>query len=157
MIRPPPRSTRTATLFPYTALFRSIDPVLETVGRDLAVLAELGLELEYSLETHIHADHITAACRLRSLTGCKVAYPETDGLACADVLVNEVNPLQVGALTLQPLFTPGHTDAHHSYLLERPGALRLFTGDALLTDGCGRQVFPTGANRSEARRVGKER
>src|SRR3546814_9634402 len=43
-----------------------IDPVLETVGRDLAVLAELGLELEYSLETHIHADHITAACRLRS-------------------------------------------------------------------------------------------
>src|SRR3546814_1577852 len=111
MIRPPPRSTRTATLFPYTALFRSIDPVLETVGRDLAVLAELGLELEYSLETHIHADHITAACRLRSLTGCKVAYPETDGLACADVLVNEVNPLQVGALTLQPLFTPGHTDA----------------------------------------------
>src|SRR3546814_2167492 len=94
-----------------------IDPVLETVGRDQAVLAELGLELEYSLETHIHADHITAACRLRSLTGCKVAYPETDGLACADVLVNEVNPLQVGALTLQPLFTPGPTDAHHSYLL----------------------------------------
>src|SRR3546814_12307978 len=53
-----------------------IDPVLETVGRDLAVLAELGLELEYSLETHIHADHITAACRLRSLPGCKVASPE---------------------------------------------------------------------------------
>src|SRR3546814_18136472 len=56
-----------------------IDPVLETVGRDLAVLAELGLELEYSLETHIHADHITAAARLRSFTGCTVAYPETAG------------------------------------------------------------------------------
>src|SRR3546814_372823 len=68
----------------------------------------------------------------------------TDGLACADVLVNEVNPLQVGALTLQPLFTPGHTDAHHSYLLERPGALRIFTGDALLIDGCGRTDFQNG-------------
>lgn len=121
-----------------------LDPVLETVERDLAVLAELGLKLEYSLETHIHADHVTAACRLRSLTGCKVAYPETDGLACADVLVNEVNPLQVGTLTLQPLFTPGHTDAHHSYLLEHPGALRVFTGDALLIDGCGRTDFQNG-------------
>src|SRR3546814_3604619 len=55
-----------------------------------------------------------------------------------------VNPLQVGALTLQPLFTPGHTDAHHSYLLERPGALRIFTGDALLIDGCGRTDFQNG-------------
>src|SRR3546814_18115947 len=74
-----------------------------------------------------------------------------------------VNPLQVGALTLQPLFTPGHTDAHHSHLLERPGALRIFTGDALLSDGCGRTDSQNGdapalygsVTRSEDSRGGK--
>jgi len=54
-----------------------IDPVRETIDRDLAALRELDLTLQYTLETHIHADHITSAARLRSLTGCKVAYPET--------------------------------------------------------------------------------
>ena len=121
-----------------------LDPVLETIDRDLAALQELELELEYTLETHIHADHITSACRLRSLTGCKVAYPEMDGLACADVAVSEINPLSVGTLALQPLFTPGHTDAHHSYLVDLPGSLRVFTGDALLIDGCGRTDFQDG-------------
>lgn len=121
-----------------------LDPVLETADRDLAVLQELGLKLAFTLETHIHADHVTSACRLRSLTGCKVAYPEMDGLACADVAVSEVEPLRVGRLTLQPLFTPGHTDAHHSYLIDLPGAPRVFTGDALLIDGCGRTDFQDG-------------
>lgn len=121
-----------------------LDPVLETVDRDLACLQELGLTLEYTLETHIHADHVTSACRLRSLTGSKVAYPEMDGLACADFAVSEVNPLSVGSLTLQPLFTPGHTDAHHSYFVDLPGSGRVFTGDALLIDGCGRTDFQNG-------------
>lgn len=121
-----------------------LDPVLETVERDLAVLQELGLTLSHTLDTHIHADHVTSACRLRSLTGCKVAYPEMDGLACADVGVNETNPLSVGSLTFRPLFTPGHTDTHHSYLVDLPGSLRVFTGDALLIDGCGRTDFQNG-------------
>ena len=121
-----------------------LDPVLETLDRDLALLHELGLRLEYTLETHIHADHVTSACRLRSLTGCKVAYPEMDGLACADLAVSEVDPLRVGQVTLQPLFTPGHTSAHHSYLVDLPGALHAFTGDALLIDGCGRTDFQDG-------------
>jgi len=121
-----------------------LDPVLETVDRDLAVLQELGLTLEYSLETHIHADHVTSACRLRSLIGSKVAYPEMDGLPCADVSVSEANPLSVGSLTFQPLFTPGHTDAHHSYLIDLCVSRRVFTGDALLIDGCGRTDFQNG-------------
>lgn len=121
-----------------------LDAVLETVERDLSVLQELGLTLSHTLDTHIHADHVTAACRLRSLTGCKVAYPEMDNLPCADVGVSEMSPLEVGCLTFQPLFTPGHTDTHHSYLVEQPGSLRVFTGDALLIDGCGRTDFQNG-------------
>lgn len=87
-----------------------LDPVLETLDRDLSVLQELGLRLTYTLETHIHADHVTSACRLRNITGCKVAYPELDGLPCADVGVSEINSLTVGRLTFNPLYTPGHTD-----------------------------------------------
>lgn len=121
-----------------------LDPVLETLDRDLAVLQELELRLACTLETHIHADHVTSACRLRSVTGCKVAYPEMDGLACADIGVSEISPLTVGRLTFNPLYTPGHTDSHHSYLTDVAGATRIFTGDALLIDGCGRTDFQGG-------------
>ena len=121
-----------------------LDPVLETVDRDLAVLQELELTLASTLETHIHADHLTSASRLRSLTGCRTAYPALDHLPCADIGVAEDRPLSIGSLTLQPLFTPGHTDTHHSYLIEEPGILRVFTGDALLIDGCGRTDFQNG-------------
>ncbi len=121
-----------------------LDPVLETVERDLRVLQQLGLRLAYTLETHIHADHITSACRLRTLVGSKVACPALDALTCVDTPVSEERPLQVGTLTFKPLFTPGHTDAHHSYLVQLPGLLRVFTGDALLIDGCGRTDFQSG-------------
>lgn len=122
-----------------------VDPVLETADRDLAVLQELELGLAYTLETHIHADHITSAARLRSLTACKIAYPATDMPAQAEVAVSELDPLQVGALVVQPLFTPGHTDGHHSYLIDAAGGRRVLTGDALLIDGCGRTDFQGGS------------
>lgn len=121
-----------------------IDPVMETLERDLAVLQELGLELAYTLETHVHADHVTSASALRSVTGSKIAHPAVDGLPCVDIGVAEDRPLSVGALTLQPKFTPGHTDGHHAYLVETAGTLRAFTGDALLIDGCGRTDFQGG-------------
>jgi glyoxylase-like metal-dependent hydrolase (beta-lactamase superfamily II) len=121
-----------------------IDPVMETIERDLAAIQELNLELALTLETHVHADHVTSACRLRSLTGCKVACPAADALACADVGVSEERPLTVGSIKLEALFTPGHTDGHNSYVFEAPGVLRAFTGDALLIDGCGRTDFQNG-------------
>lgn len=122
-----------------------IDPVLETVERDLALIRQLGLRLAVTLDTHIHADHITSACRLRSLTGCKVACPAMDHLPCADVGLAEDAPLRLGSLELRALHTPGHTDTHHCYLLERDGMTRIFTGDALLIDGCGRTDFQNGS------------
>lgn len=121
-----------------------LDPVMETVERDLAALQALDLELAFTLETHVHADHVTSACRLRSLTACKVAYPAADAPACADVGVSEDAPLSFGSVKLEALFTPGHTDGHNSYVLEAPGVLRVFTGDALLIDGCGRTDFQNG-------------
>ncbi|HYD36217.1 MAG TPA: MBL fold metallo-hydrolase [Allosphingosinicella sp.] len=113
-----------------------IDPVLETVERDLAVLQALGLGLAWTLDTHIHADHVTGADRLRSLTSCRAASPP--GVAGACRIVSEIEPLEAGCVTVRALFTPGHSEEHHSYLVEAAGTARVFTGDLLLIGGCGR-------------------
>src|SRR5205085_11410435 len=121
-----------------------IDPVLETVDRDLQLLDELRLTLKYTIETHIHADHVTAAARLREATGCQCALPAKSDVDEADVAVREGEPILVGGLRLQPLYTPGHTDDHHCYLLDAADGARVFTGDALMIDGCGRTDFQNG-------------
>jgi glyoxylase-like metal-dependent hydrolase (beta-lactamase superfamily II) len=121
-----------------------IDPVYDTIERDLALVQELGLTLAYTLETHIHADHLTGARRAKLLVGSRIAAPKMDGLSCVDEGVEEGRAFQVGDLQLQPLFTPGHTDTHHAYVLEQQGTTRVFTGDCLLIDGCGRTDFQNG-------------
>lgn len=121
-----------------------IDPVLETVERDLNLLSDLQLTLKYTIETHIHADHVTGAARLRESTGCRCAIPQKSGASHVDLPVREGEVIRVGSLELQPLYTPGHTDDHHSYLLKGSDADRVFTGDALLIDGCGRTDFQNG-------------
>lgn len=117
-----------------------IDPVIVGMERDLALLQLLGLRLACSLETHIHADHITAALHLKKEVDSKIAVPAFDQLPCADVAIREGLPFQVGSIVLQPLHTPGHTDGHFSYWCGD----RVFTGDALLIDGCGRTDFQNG-------------
>lgn len=121
-----------------------VDPVIDTVERDMGILADMGLTLHATVETHVHADHLTGAARLRALSGCKVAYPAMLGLPCADIGVQEGAALSVGSVTIMPLFTPGHTDHHHAYLIEASTQARVFTGDALLIDGCGRTDFQSG-------------
>lgn len=117
-----------------------IDPVISSMERDLDVLHSLGLTLAYTLDTHIHADHITAALELKRTTGSKIAAPAFDRLACADVGIEEGKLFEMAGILLQPLHTPGHTDGHFSYLLGD----RVFTGDALLIEGCGRTDFQNG-------------
>jgi sulfur dioxygenase len=121
-----------------------IDPVLETVERDLALFRQLKLTLKYTLETHIHADHVTGAARLREATGSKAGVPEKSGADHVDVPIREGEPIAIGRLSLEPLATPGHTDDHHAYLLGAADGFRVFTGDALMIDGCGRTDFQNG-------------
>ncbi|NUQ17317.1 MAG: MBL fold metallo-hydrolase [Sphingomonas sp.] len=121
-----------------------IDPVVEMLDRDLEELEALGLTLRLTVETHIHADHVTGASRLRERTGCKCALPEKSGAAHADVPIREGEAIRIGTLELNPLYTPGHTDDHHCYLVDEGAVGRVFTGDALLIDGCGRTDFQNG-------------
>ena len=117
-----------------------VDPVLPAWQRDLQAVRELGLELAYTVETHIHADHITSARRLKREAGSRIVYPAADRMECVDQCMEEGKPLQVGDLRIEGLSTPGHTDDHYSY---RVGG-RILTGDALLIEGCGRTDFQNG-------------
>lgn len=121
-----------------------IDPVIDTVERDLEVLQQLGLTLTYTLETHMHADHLTGGRKLRALTGSKIVVPAMDNLSCADLGVEEGQAFKVGRLELNPLFTPGHTGSHHAYLFDNGMSKVLFSGDALLVEACGRTDFQEG-------------
>lgn len=121
-----------------------IDPVVNSIDRDLEELRRHGLTLAFTIDTHIHADHITAALHLKERVGSRIAAPAMDALACADVGVAEGTPLAVGSIALHPLHTPGHTEGHHAYRVTDGSADRVFTGDALLIDGCGRTDFQAG-------------
>ncbi len=117
-----------------------IDPVIATIDRDLAELQKLGLKLAYSVDTHIHADHITSALALKNKLGSQIANPIMDRLPCADTYLEDGKLLRVGSIELLPIHTPGHTDGHFAYSV----GSRIFTGDALLIDGCGRTDFQNG-------------
>lgn len=121
-----------------------IDPVLESVERDLDLIQNLGFSLACTIETHIHADHVTGAGRLRALAGSKAGFPAASGAEFVDFTISEDGPVAIGEMLLRPIYTPGHTDDHHAYVLEGDGASRVFTGDALMIDGCGRTDFQNG-------------
>lgn len=116
-----------------------IDPVEGQLARDVQLLRELGLQLSYALETHVHADHITASGQLRDKLGC-VTVGSVKGARCTDIQLSGGEELALGALRIGALPTPGHTDDSLSYHI--PG--HVFTGDALLIRGTGRTDFQHG-------------
>ena len=125
-----------------------IDPVLEQVDRDLRVVASLGLELKYALNTHCHADHITGTGELKKrVPGLRSVIAKASG-AKADVLITPEDKIKFGKFELANVATPGHTNGCVTYVL---GKLA-FTGDAVLVRGCGRC-----ARDASARRVGSSR
>lgn len=133
---------------PVTALAALIDPVAEQVERDLALVRELGLTLALVLDTHVHADHVTAAGALRARTGARTAA-SARGAPCVDVPLAADARLPLGELTIEVLATPGHTDDSLCY---RVGDA-LFTGDTLLIRGCGRADFQNGDARALYRSI----
>lgn len=117
-----------------------IDPVAVEFDTYIELLGTLRLQLIYTLETHVHADHITAAGLLREQIGSKSVVHRDAGASCADLLVTDGVLLQVGDIEIRVLHTPGHTSGCVSYALPD----RVFTGDALLIGGCGRTDFQQG-------------
>lgn len=119
-----------------------IDPVLEQFDRDRALIRELELTLVYTLETHVHADHITAADRFRKEMGSQVGLSAAAGVEAADLKLEDGDVIRFGSMALEACATPGHTDGCITYLCRNQGMA--FTGDALLIRGCGRTDFQQG-------------
>ncbi len=120
-----------------------IDPVLEQVGRDTQLLEDLGLRLSHALDTHVHADHVTALGRLRDLTGCRTGLSKRAGVGCSDASLEDGAVVLFGRHRLEVRETPGHTDGCLTYVLHAEGMA--FTGDALLIRGSGRTDFQQGS------------
>jgi glyoxylase-like metal-dependent hydrolase (beta-lactamase superfamily II) len=118
-----------------------VDPVIEQVERDLQLMQELGLQLRYCMETHIYADHITGTGKLREKTGCLGIVPANAQANCADRQMQDREILELDSIIVEAIATPGHTDSHLAYLVNKE---RLLTGDSLLIRGCGRTDFQSG-------------
>src|SRR6478672_5870972 len=122
-----------------------IDPVLEKVDRYLQLLRELDLKLVKAVDTHLHADHVTALGALRDRTHCITVMGEESGVDVVSMRVTEGDKVEIEGVALDVLYTPGHTDDSYSFLLPD----RVFTGDTLLIRGTGRTDFQNGDPRAQ--------
>ena len=120
-----------------------IDPVFEQVRRDAALLRELGLRAVATLDTHVHADHVTGAWLMRQRCGSRIAVSAASGAVGADRPLAHGERVAFGGRHLEVRATPGHTDGCLSYVLDDQSLA--FTGDALLIRGCGRTDFQQGS------------
>ncbi|CAB9543379.1 MBL-fold metallo-hydrolase superfamily [Bathymodiolus brooksi thiotrophic gill symbiont] len=119
-----------------------IDAVDETQQRDIGLIEELGLDLKYIIETHVHADHITSSCPLKQkFKNAKIVLGAENSVACADILIKDGESLQFGAYAVNTMATPGHTNGCVSFVCED----KVFTGDSLLIRSCGRCDFQGGS------------
>ncbi|MFM2128625.1 MAG: hypothetical protein RL477_171 [Pseudomonadota bacterium] len=119
-----------------------IDPVFEQARRDAALVEELGLRLLATLETHVHADHVTGAWLLRQRLGSKIMLAAAGGASGADRLLAAGDEIRFGRHCLTVRETPGHTNGCLTYVLD--DETMAFTGDCLLIRGCGRTDFQQG-------------
>lgn len=117
-----------------------IDAVKEQLERDLVCIEELGIELIYCIETHVHADHITSAGSIRQKTGAKIAYSRSAAIKSIDIELNDGDELPLGRHIIKAITTPGHTHGCMSFYVDGMA----FTGDCLLIRGCGRTDFQQG-------------
>jgi glyoxylase-like metal-dependent hydrolase (beta-lactamase superfamily II)/rhodanese-related sulfurtransferase len=119
-----------------------IDPVFEQVRRDRALIEELNLQLLWTLDTHVHADHVTGAWLMKQCSGSGIALSADGGAAGADRLVKHGDKVSFGRRYVEVRATPGHTDGCVTYVLDDQSMA--FTGDCLLIRGSGRTDFQQG-------------
>jgi len=140
--------TKTST---YTYLIASakgreaviIDPVLENVEDYISVLKQLDLKLVKVIDTHIHADHITGASKLKQATNCTTIMGEHTPADTVEIKVKDSEIINIDNLKIKSIYTPGHTSDSYSFLLNN----YLFTGDTLLINGTGRTDFQNGSSK----------
>ncbi|MBX3726841.1 MAG: MBL fold metallo-hydrolase [Xanthomonadales bacterium] len=121
-----------------------IDPCKANLDQYLRLVDELDLRLVRAIDTHTHADHVTALGDLQDATGCATVMGEHTRAECVSERVREGDMLDVDGIRLQALYTPGHTDESFSFLLEPERPRAVFTGDVLLIRGTGRTDFQNG-------------
>jgi glyoxylase-like metal-dependent hydrolase (beta-lactamase superfamily II) len=140
--------TKTST---YTYLIASakgreaiiIDPVLENVGDYISILKDLDLKLVKVIDTHIHADHVTGASKLKQATNCTTLMGEHTPADAVEIKIKDGEFIEIDSLKIKSLYTPGHTSDSYSFLLNN----YLFTGDTLLINGTGRTDFQNGSSK----------
>jgi glyoxylase-like metal-dependent hydrolase (beta-lactamase superfamily II) len=127
-----------------------IDPVDTEVDKYLQLVRELDLRLVHALDTHVHADHVTALGALRDATACSTLMGAQSRAECVSRTFNDGELVGIAGIALRALYTPGHTDDSYSFLLEQGGRPdRVFTGDTLLIRGTGRTDFQNGDARAQ--------
>ena len=119
-----------------------IDPVIEHTNDYLKILEKLKLKLVKVIDTHIHADHITALNELNKRTSCTRIMGENSKSEVIDIKVKDNEKINIENIELKAMYTPGHTDCSYSYLMND----RVFTGDTLLINGTGRTDFQNGSS-----------
>ena len=117
-----------------------IDPVLENVGEYINILKELNLKLVKVIDTHIHADHVTGASKLKDITKCSTIMGDHTPAEAVEIKVKDDELITLDNLKIRAMYTPGHTSDSYSYLMDN----YLFSGDTLLINGTGRTDFQNG-------------
>ena len=120
-----------------------IDPVIENVDNYIKILGELDLKLVKVIDTHIHADHVTGATKLKKATNCTTLMGEHTPAEAVEIKVKDGEIIEIDNLKIKSLYTPGHTSDSYSFLLDN----YLFSGDTLLINGTGRTDFQNGSSK----------
>jgi len=117
-----------------------IDPVIDNVDSYIKLLKELDLQLVKVIDTHIHADHVTAATKLKDITKCSTIMGEHTPAESVEIKVKDDEYINLDNLKIRAMYTPGHTSDSYSFLMDN----YLFSGDTLLINGTGRTDFQNG-------------
>lgn len=121
-----------------------IDPVKEQLALYQTIIEQLGLQLVYAIDTHTHADHVTALGALRNATACTTIMGELSKAECVSQRVSDGQILKIDSVQIQAIHTPGHTSESFSFVLNPTAPQAVFTGDVLLIRGTGRTDFQGG-------------